>query len=247
MCSLTSPFMELDILFFAAHPDDVELACAGTVIKLSEAGKKVGIIDLTRGEMGSRGTPELRAEEAAAAAKIMGVAVRENLAFRDGFFANDEPHQLAVIRKIRQYRPAVVVANALKDRHPDHGRGATLLKEAFFKSGLKKIETQDDAGNLQAHFRPKRLFHFIQDQYIEPDFVIDITPYHERKMEAIRAYGSQFYNPAFAKSNTYISSEDFWHFLEARARDMGHKAGVTFGEGYTYDYTLKVKSLLDLV
>lgn len=239
--------MKLDVLFFAAHPDDVELGCGGTVLKLTQEGKKVGIIDLTRGELGSRGTPELREQEAAAAAKIMGVSVRENLAYRDGFFLNDEAHQLGIIRKIRQYQPEIVIGNAPYDRHPDHGRGAALVKEAYFKSGLQKIVTQDEAGQTQAHYRPKRFFHFIQDQYLDPSFVVDITPYMDQKMAAIRAYGSQFFNPQHGAPSTYISTEDFWHFLEARARDMGHRVGVTFGEGYIHDNPLKIASPLDLI
>lgn len=239
--------MKLDILFFAAHPDDVELACAGTVIKLSQAGKKIGVIDLTRGELGSRGTPELRIKEAQAAGDIMGLAVRENLGYRDGFFQNDEVHQLGIIRKIRQYRPDIVIGNAPYDRHPDHGRGSTLIKEAYFKSGLKMIETEGPNGQKQEHYRPKRFFHFIQDHYLDPSFVVDITPFYEQKMAAIKAYGSQFYNPTYDKPSTYISTPDFWHFLEARARDMGHRVGVTFGEGYIHDNPLKIASPLDLI
>ena len=237
---------KLDVLVFAVHPDDAELGCAGTILKLIAQGKKVGIVDLTRGELGSRGTPELRAEEAAAASRVLGIHVRENLGYRDGFFQNDEAHQRGIIRMIRKYRPEVVIAGAPFDRHPDHGRSSALVRDAAFYSGLAKIKTELDEDSQEA-WRPKRLFYYIQDHPLTPDFVVDISPYWEGKLDAIRAFGSQFYNPDFDGPETYISNSDFWHWLEGRARNMGHMTGATFGEGFISDRPLAVNSPLDLV
>lgn len=237
---------KLDVLVFAVHPDDAELGCGGTILKLIDQGKKVGIVDLTRGELGSRGTPALRAEEAAAAAKILGIHVRENLGYRDGFFENNEQHQLGIIRAIRSYQPEVVIAGAPFDRHPDHGRSSTLVRDAAFYSGLAKIETEHD-GLPQQAWRPKRLFYYIQDHYLTPSFVVDISPYWEEKVKAMQAFSSQFYNPAYDGPKTYISNQDFWHWLEGRAREMGHLTGATFGEGFISDRPLAVNSPLDLI
>ncbi|WNJ19874.1 bacillithiol biosynthesis deacetylase BshB1 [Pontibacter sp. G13] len=238
--------MKLDVLIFAAHPDDAELGCGGTILKWTAAGKKVGIVDLTRGELGSRGTADLRDQEAADSAQILGLSIRENLRFRDGFFVHDESHELAVIQAIRHYRPEIVLANAPSDRHPDHGRGSKLVRDAAFKSGLRMISTSRD-GQVQEHWRPKRLFHYIQDHYLEPSFVVDVTPHWERKMEAIRAFKSQFFDPNATGPQTYISSQDFWHFLEARARTMGHRVGATFGEGFISETPLQIHDPLDLI
>ncbi|WP_114781543.1 bacillithiol biosynthesis deacetylase BshB1 [Botryobacter ruber] len=239
--------MKLDILAFASHPDDIELGCAGTIIAHVEAGKQVGIVDLTRGELGTRGTPELRLAEAEDAARVLGIAVRDNLGFADGFFANDKEHQLQVVRKIRQYRPEIVIANAVHDRHPDHGRGSLVVSEACFFAGLKKIETVGEDWKAQQPWRPKVVYHYIQDRLITPDIVVDVTPYWERKMESIRAFRSQFYNPDDSSPNTYISSPEFLKFVEARALELGHSIGVTYGEGFTKERHIGVRSFFDLL
>ncbi|GAB3527247.1 bacillithiol biosynthesis deacetylase BshB1 [Pontibacter brevis] len=239
--------MKLDILAFASHPDDIELGCSGTLIAHIAAGKKVGIVDLTEGDLGTRGTPEIRLQEAADAASVMGVVVRDNLGFADGFFQNDKKHQLQVIRKIRQYQPEIVIANAIHDRHPDHGRGSELVTEACFKAGLRMIPTTDDTGEVQVAWRPKVVYHFIQDRLITPDIVVDVTPYWEKKMETIRAFKSQFYDPNASEPNTYISSPEFLGFVEARAKELGHAIGVTYGEGFTKERLIGVRNLFDLV
>lgn len=235
--------MKLDILAFASHPDDIELGCAGTLVAHVQAGYKVGIIDLTEGQLGTRGTPEVRLQEARDAADVMGVMVRENLGFDDGFFQNDREHQLKVIETIRKYKPEVVIANAIHDRHPDHGRGAALLSESCFKSGLKMIKTPGD----QEAWRPKAVYHYIQDRMITPDFILDVTPYWEKKLEAIRAFRSQFYNPDDTSPNTYISSPEFLEFIEARAKEFGHAIGTTYGEGFTKERHVGVRNLFDLI
>ncbi|MEL6676050.1 MAG: bacillithiol biosynthesis deacetylase BshB1 [Bacteroidota bacterium] len=240
--------MKLDVLAFAAHPDDVELACSGTICKLVSEGKKVGVVDLTRGELGSRGSAELRDQEAAEAAKIMGLSVRENLRFRDGFFKNDEAHQLAIIRMIRRYQPELILINAPADRHPDHGRGSAVVRDAAFLSGLRKIETEWEGVSQQA-WRPKRHYFYIQDQSLTPDFVVDITDFFEQKNKAIQAYSSQFFVPSTDRDEpqTYISSQDFWHFLEARAREFGHRAGVRLGEGFISERPLLIRDITSLI
>ena len=238
--------MKLDILAFAAHPDDIELACSGTLIKEIARGKKVGIIDLTEGELGSRGSSELRYEEAAKASQVMGVSIRENLNLGDGFFEINEESMLRVIEMIRKYQPEIVLCNAIKDRHPDHGRGSELVKRAAFLSGLIKIETEID-GKIQEKWRPKQVFHYIQDEYIEPDFVIDITEEFETKMESIYCYSSQFYNPKSTEPQTPISSKEFIDFLDGRARQFGRTIGVKYGEGFTSSNPLKIDSLNDLI
>ena len=239
--------MKLDILAFASHPDDIELGCAGTLIAHIADGKKVGIIDLTRGELGTRGTPESRIEESEAASEIMGISARENLGFADAFFINDKEHQLKVIEKIRKYQPELVIMNAIHDRHPDHGKGSTLVSEACFKAGLKMIKTVDEAGEEQLAWRPKAVYHYIQDRFITPDVVVDVTAHWEKKMETIMAFKSQFYNPDDTSPNTYISSPEFLDFIEARAKEMGHSIGVTYGEGFTKERNIGIKSFFDLI
>lgn len=223
--------MKLDILAFGVHPDDVELGCAGTIMAAIDQGKKVGIVDLTRGELGTRGTPTTRTQEAAAAAKIMGVDIRENLDMADGFFANDEAHQRKIIALIRKYQPDVILANAPEDRHPDHGRSAKLVSDAAFLSGLRKIETIHE-GVTQNTWRPAYTFHYIQDRFIQPSFVIDITAYMERKMEAVLAYGTQFTSADTSEPQTYISSPQFLETVKARALMLGKRIGVGYAEGY---------------
>lgn len=237
---------KVDILAIASHPDDVELSCAGTLLLHKSLGQKIGVIDLTRGELGTRGTPETRKEEADAASKVLRLDIRENLNFADGFFQNDRFHQLALIEVIRAYRPEIILLNAIEDRHPDHGKGAKLGEDACFLSGLIKIVTYRD-NQLQEAWRPKMVFHFIQDRYIKPDLVVDITPYWESKMEAIRAYKTQFHDPNSQEPNTYISSPDFMKFLEARAQEWGHSIGVRYGEGFTKTRQIGVRSLSDLL
>ena len=223
--------MKLDILAFGVHPDDVELGCAGTIMAAIDQGKKVGIVDLTRGELGTRGTPTTRTQEAEAAAKIMGVDVRENLDMADGFFANDEAHQRKIIALIRKYQPDIILANAPEDRHPDHGRSAKLVSDAAFLSGLRKVETMHE-GITQNAWRPAYIFHYIQDRFIQPSFVMDITAYMERKMEAVLAYGTQFTNADTSEPQTYISSPQFLETVKARALMLGKRIGVGYAEGY---------------
>lgn len=238
---------KLDILVLAAHPDDAELTCSGTIAAMVAKGKKVGIIDFTRGEMGTRGTPELRLEEAEKAAQIMQLTVRENLGFADAFFQNDREHQMEVIKMIRKYRPEIVLANAVHDRHPDHAKAAELSRDACFYSGLKKISTRAD-GHIQMAWRPAHVYHFIQSTYIQPDFVFDISPYWEVKVAAIQAYKSQFYLPDqnAEEDQTFISTPDFMQFVESRAREFGKIAGATYAEGYTTNRLLMVDDLFDL-
>lgn len=224
--------IKLDILAFAAHPDDVELSCAGTLIKHVQAGKKVGIIDLTQGEMGTRGTAELRLQEAEEARKIVGAEIRENLGLKDGFFNPDgEEELMAVIRMIRKYQPEVVLANAIDDRHPDHGRGGALLKRAVFLAGLRRIETVEN-GVSQEPWRPGKLYHYIQFRYRVPDFVVDISEYFETRQKAVLAFKSQFYDPSSDEPKTLISSENFMKQIEARAREMGSIIGAEYAEGF---------------
>ena len=223
--------MKLDILAFGVHPDDVELGCAGTIMAAIDQGKKVGIVDLTRGELGTRGTPTTRIQEAATAAKIMGVDVRENLEMADGFFANDEAHQRKIISIIRKYQPDIILANAPEDRHPDHGRSAKLVSDAAFLSGLRKIETIHD-GEAQNSWRPAYTFHYIQDRFIQPSFVIDITKYMDRKIEAVLAYSTQFNSADTSEPQTYISSPQFLETVKARALMLGKRIGVGYAEGY---------------
>ena len=237
--------MKLDILAFGAHPDDVELGCSATLAKEVSLGKKVGIIDLTRGELGTRGSVAIRNSEAAMAAKILGVQVRENLDMRDGFFVNDESHQLRVIEMIRKYQPEMVLCNAIADRHIDHGKGSQLVSDACFLSGLTKIETYHN-GQKQAAWRPKVVYHYIQWQSIAPDFVVDVSAFMDVKMKAVQAYASQFYDPNSTEPVTPIASKNFLDSIEYRAMDLGRLVGVAFAEGFTVERYLTVNSLTDL-
>jgi len=238
--------MKLDILAFGSHPDDVELGCGGTIAKEISLGKKVGIVDLTRGELGTRGSAEIRDVEAANAGKILGVSVRENLHMRDGFFVNDEEHQLAVIRMLRKYRPEIVLCNAVDDRHIDHGKGSKLVSDACFLSGLRKIETEYD-GQKQQEWRPKVVYHYIQWLNITPDFVVDITGFNAKRVEAILAYSSQFYDPESKDPVTPIATKNFLESLDYRAQDLGRLIGTEMGEGFTVERYLGVSSLGDLI
>jgi N-acetylglucosamine malate deacetylase 1 len=238
--------MKLDILVIAAHPDDAELGCGGTVAKQTAAGNRVGIIDLTRGELGTRGTPEMREREADASAKILGVSLRENLRLRDGFFQNDPESQLTVLRAIRKYQPRIVLANAVYDRHIDHGKGASIAYDASFLSGLVKIETVDNEGNKQSPWRPEAVYHYVQSQFIAPDFVVDISAEWNIKMNAIKAFASQFFNPDSREPETYISKPGFLKMVEARAIEYGHAIGANYGEGFTVRRFIGVRNLFDL-
>lgn len=232
--------MKLDILAIGAHPDDVELSCSGTLLLHKKLGMKTGILDLTAGELGSRGTKETRSIESANASKIMQLDARENLGFKDGFFLNDEKHQLEIIKIIRKYQPDIVLATAPKDRHPDHGRSSKLISDACFLSGLLKIETELD-GEKQIHWRPKRIFNYIQDQFLEPDFVIDISNEFEQKLESILAYTSQFNSTPGDGPQTYISSNEYLNTITYRNIMMGKKIGARYGEGF-----LSIQSQLGL-
>nr|WP_068892725.1 bacillithiol biosynthesis deacetylase BshB1 [Pedobacter panaciterrae] len=238
--------MKLDLLVLAVHPDDAELGCSGTIAKHIALGKRVGIIDFTRGELGTRGTAETRDEEAAESAKVLGIHARENLRFRDGFFKNDEEHQLEVVKMIRKYQPEIILTNALHDRHPDHGRAGDLANDACFLSGLPKITTEFNGVEQQA-WRPRLQLQFIQDRYIKPDIIIDITPYIETKLASIKAFKTQFYNPELDEPNTYISSPDFFESVIGRAREFGKSIGTTYAEGFTCRKLLGVNSLFDLI
>jgi bacillithiol biosynthesis deacetylase BshB1 len=233
--------MKLDILVLAAHPDDAELGCGGTILKHVSMGHKVGVVDFTRGELGTRGTPESRNQEATDSAKILGLSVRENLGLPDGFFKNDKEHQLEVVKAIRRHRPDIVLANARYDRHPDHGRASDLAFEACFLSGLTKVATGQDA------WRPKAVYHYIQSQMITPDFVVDVSDFWEKKMDAIRAFRTQFYDPNSKEPDTFISSPAFMKLVESRGHEFGHSIGVKYGEGYTVRRFVGVKSLTDLI
>ena len=238
--------MKLDILAFGAHPDDVELGCAGTILKEISLGKTVGIIDLTRGELGTRGSAAIRDQEASAAAAILGVSVRENLEMRDGFFVNDENHQIQIIKMIRKYQPEIVLCNAIDDRHIDHAKGSKLVSDACFLAGLIKIETTE-AGEKQTAWRPKIVYHYIQWKNIEPDFVVDITGFTDRKIAAILAYSSQFYDANSNEPESPITSKNFLESLNYRSRDLGRLSGVEHAEGFTVERYLAVNSLGDLI
>ena len=238
--------MKLDILVFAAHPDDAELACGGTLASLSGKGKKIGIADLTQGEMGTRGTVETRRMEAADSAKIIGLSVREQLYLPDTQFGVDRENQVPLIRMIRKYQPDIVLCNAPDDRHPDHGRSARLESDACFISGLAKIETEMD-GEKQVCWRPRLVFHYIQDRMLKPDFIVDISNYWPQKLAAIQAFKTQFYDPDSPEPDTYISGQSFINFLEARAREFGHQAGVEFGEGFISPKALGMSSFDGLI
>ena len=235
--------MKTDILFIVAHPDDVELCSGGTVFKHVESGHTVGIVDLTAGELGTKGNAALRAKEAALASSIMGIKFRENLGLRDGFFDLSESNKLPVIRAIRKYKPTIVITNAIRDRHPYHGRASQLVSESCFLSGLPKIEMEHDGKFLEA-WRPQQVLHMIQDNYIHPDICVDITPYMDKKMEAIMAFSSQFYNPGKEEPITPLSNPHFLEFWKSRFREMGRLIGVEFAEGYTVEGPLKKENLL---
>ncbi|WP_273566662.1 bacillithiol biosynthesis deacetylase BshB1 [Maribacter halichondriae] len=240
--------MKLDILVFGSHPDDAELGAGATIAKEVSAGKKIGIVDLTRGELGTRGTAEIRDKEAAASAKILGVSVRKNLEFADGFFVNDKEHQLSVIRMIRKYRPEIVLCNAVDDRHIDHAKGSKLVSDSCFLSGLVKIDTKFEGEEVwQEPWRPKQVYHYIQWKNLQPDFVVDVSGYIEKKTEAIRAYASQFYDPKSKDPETPISSKNFTDSVEYRARDLGRMVGVDCAEGFTVERYVAVNSFSDLI
>ena len=238
--------MKLDILFFGAHPDDVELGCGATIAKEVSLGKKVGIVDLTRGELGTRGTAEIRDEEAKNAGEVLGVSVRENLAFRDGFFTNDEKHQLEVIKMIRKYRPEIIICNAVDDRHIDHGKGSKLVSDACFLSGLIKIKTRLDGENQDA-WRPKVVYHYIQWKDLKPDFVVDVTGFMDKKVESLMAYKSQFFDPNSDEPTTPIATKNFQDSILYRAQDLGRLINSEYAEGFTVERYLAVNSLGDLV
>ena len=239
--------MKLDILAFSVHPDDIELGCSGTLLVEKLQGKKIGIIDLTRGELGTRGTAETRDKEAAAAAKILQLDIRENLAFADGFFKNDEAHQRKVIAAIRKYQPEIVLCNAPEDRHPDHGRSAQLVEDAGFLSGLRKIATTDHNGNVQEPWRPKYIFNYIQDRYLQPDFVVDISDVIDKKVESIKAYATQFYNPDLKEPETYISSPDFLDSVLYRSKMLGKMIGVKHAEGFISKKVIGLENFNSLI
>ncbi|NJB85753.1 bacillithiol biosynthesis deacetylase BshB1 [Lewinella marina] len=242
--------MKVDILAIGVHPDDIELSCAGTLLHHADLGYSFGLVDLTRGELGTRGTPEIRAREAYAAAKKLGAKFRENLDLPDGFLTADEDSVRKLITAIRYCQPDIVLANALSDRHPDHGRSARLVADACYYSGLQKIETTDLQGGKQQHWRPRAVYHYIQDRNRQPDFVVDITAYHARKMEAIACYASQFNDQlpsAYAgEPKTPISGKDFMDFLHAKARTFGREAGYDLAEGFNVVRYPGVKDLFDL-
>ncbi|WP_415061049.1 bacillithiol biosynthesis deacetylase BshB1 [Flavobacterium sp.] len=237
---------QVDILAFGAHPDDVELGCAGTIAKEISLGRKVGIIDLTEGELGTRGSVEIRYKEASKASEILGISVRENLKMRDGFFKNDEEHQMQVIKMIRKYRPKIVLCNAVDDRHIDHGKGAKLVSDACFLSGLKRIETVLN-GEKQEAWRPNVVYHYIQWKDLKPDFLVDISGFMDKKVQAIMAYDSQFYNPNSDEMVTPIATKNFLDSIKYRSQDLGRLIGTDFAEGFTVERYLAVNSLEDLM
>ena len=232
--------MKVDVLVFGAHPDDVELGCGGTVIKLIAQGKKVAIIDLTKGELGTRGTPQTRKEECKNATKILGVEMRENMDFKDGFFENDEKHKLALIKKIREYCPEIVIANAPSDRHPDHGRASQIVLDACFLSGLEKVETK------QKIWRPKAIYHYIQFNNSKPDLVVDISSQMDKKLEAVIAYKTQFYDAESKEKETIISKKGFLKSVKYRAQDLGRLSHCKYAEGFIAHQMLKVDSFFDI-
>ena len=239
---------KLDLLVIAVHPDDAELGCSGTILKSIASGKSVGIVDLTQGELGTRGTPQTRWEEAAEASRLMGISARENLKMRDGFFENNEENQLKIIEVIRKYQPEIVISNALNDRHPDHGRASLLVNDAVFLAGLRKIETMFQ-GELQDPYRPRLLLQFIQDYYIKPDIVVDISDFWEQKVRVIQAFKSQFFNPEYNadEPQTYISRPEFLQVIESRAIEFGKDIQARYAEGFTCRRQLGVSDVFDLL
>lgn len=237
--------MKLDILAIGVHPDDVDLSCSGTLLKHISLGKVCGILDLTSGELGTRGSGPLRLEEAAAAAKILGIEIRENLKMADGFFMNDKEHQLEIIKKIREYQPEIILCNAVSDRHPDHGRAAQLVSEACFYSGLRKIVTEKD-GKDQDAWRPKAVYHYIQDRQLKPDFVVDVTEFVDKKMEAIKAFRSQFFDPDSNEPESPISVKNFFDVVLGKMCVYGRDAGFEFAEGFTIERVPGVEDIFHL-
>lgn len=238
--------MKLDILVFAAHPDDAELSCSGTIASHIRQGRKVGIVDMTEGELGTRGSPEKRRVEAARSKEILNLVIRENLGMPDGFFDLSKENILSVAAKIRHYRPEIVLANAIRDRHPDHGRAAKLIEEASFYAGLMKIEITGTDGIVLEPWRPKAVYHYIQSNYIPPDFIVDITGFWEIKKNSIMAFESQFYDPESDEPDTFISSPRFLEFIESRCKMWGHMIGTLYGEGFTVNRNVGIRDLFDL-
>ena len=238
---------KLDFLAFGAHPDDVELGCGATIAKLVSQGKKVGIVDLTRGELGTRGSAEIRTKETKEASKILEITIRENMDFKDGFFRNDEEHQLKIIQVIRKYQPDFVFCNAPDDRHIDHPKGSQLIVEASFLSGLIKINTDDSSGNAQKQWRPKNIYHYIQWKNLDPDFIFDVSGFHNTKMNAVKCYSSQFYDPKSKEPETPISTKNFLDFIQSRANDFGRLIGVEHGEGFISNRKLGFSSFDELI
>jgi N-acetylglucosamine malate deacetylase 1 len=237
---------KVDILAIGAHPDDVELSAGGTLAKHIAAGKKVAIVDLTEGELGSRGTVQSRYQEAADAGEILGIQARHNIQIPDGFFTNDQESLLKLITQIRRFQPTIVLANAIEDRHPDHAKGSSFISQACFLAGLRKIETHWN-GQPQPAWRPKNVYHYIQDRYLKPDFVIDVSAFVEKKFTAIRAYKTQFYDPTSNEPMTPISGKEFFDFLEGRMRQYGREIGVEFAEGFTVERAPGIHLLDDLI
>ena len=238
---------KLDFLAFGAHPDDVELGCSGAILKIQDSGKKVGVVDLTRGELGTRGSSKIRSKETELASKILGLNIRENLEFEDGFINNDKEHQLKVISVIRKYKPDFVFCNAPDDRHIDHPKASKLITDSCFLSGLSKLKTFDSSGNNQEKWRPKNIFHYIQWKNLKPDFILDITGYMNSKMKAIKCYSSQFYDPNSKELETPISKKNFLNFVESRSADYGRIIGTEHGEGFIYNRIIGLGSLNDFI
>ena len=238
---------KLDFLAFGAHPDDVELGCGATIAKLVSQGKKVGIVDLTRGELGTRGSAEIRTKETKEASNILGITIRENMDFKDGFFRNDEEHQLKIIQVIRKYQPDFIFCNAPDDRHIDHPKGSQLIVEASFLSGLTKIYTDDSSGNAQKQWRPKNIYHYIQWKNLDPDFIFDVSGFHNTKTDAVKCYSSQFYDPKSKEPETPISTKNFLNFVQSRANDFGRLIGVEHGEGFISNRKLGFSSFDELI
>ena len=237
--------MKVDILAFAAHPDDIEISCGGTLLKHVEMGYKVAIVDLTQGELGTRGTAETRKEEAAEAAKLLKLSARENLKMKDGFFEHSEENKLKIISAIRKYQPNIIIANSITDRHPDHGKGSSMVSEACFLSGLPKVETTEN-GEAQKAWRPEAIYHYIQDYYIKPDFIVDITEYIDQKIDIIKAFKTQFFDPNSKEPETPISGEGFFDFIKARAMQFGRLIKADYAEGFTVEVPLKVDDITKL-
>jgi len=239
--------MKLDILVFASHPDDAELSCSGTIALHVKMGKRVGVVDLTKGELGTRGSPETRKKEASRSSAILGLSLRENLNMPDGFFDLSKKNIISIAAKVREFQPAIVLANAVHDRHPDHGRAAKLVEEACFYSGLKKVTIPGSNGKPLEIWRPQALYHYIQSNYIDPDLIVDVSGFWETKIESIRAFESQFFDPESQEPETYISKPGFLEFLESRSKMWGHMIGTSHGEGFTVNRKIGVKNLFDLI